>query len=186
MTYSIDVINLCFHHLHSNKTKKTVAKILEISINTINYWVSKYYSNYINKEPITNQTIIEYKKNNIHKSSKRHLYSDRITEYVNSNKGESLDNIREKATDNCLSKSTVCRALKELKISYKKINNYLVCKDINIIEQDRKNYSTINSKNIDKFNNCISIDESGFNIDDIVNKGYSQLGSRIIRTKFYV
>ena len=124
------------------------------------------------------------KQNNIHKSSKRHLYSDRITEYVTSNKGESLDNIREKATDNCLSKSTVCRALKELKISYKKINNYLVCKDINIIEQDRKNYSTINSKNIDKFNNCISIDESGFNIDDIVNKGYSRLGSRIIRTKF--
>ncbi len=35
MTYSIDVINLCFHHLHSNKTKKTVAKILEISINTM-------------------------------------------------------------------------------------------------------------------------------------------------------
>jgi hypothetical protein len=68
------------------------------------------------------------KQNNIHKSSKRHLYSDRITEYVTSNKGESLDNIRtlkrkalfkrEKATDNCLSKSTVCRALKELKISY--------------------------------------------------------------------
>jgi hypothetical protein len=62
MTYSIDVINLCFHHLHSNKTKKTVAKILEISINTINYWVCKYYSNYINKELITNETIIEYKK----------------------------------------------------------------------------------------------------------------------------
>jgi hypothetical protein len=56
MTYSIDVINLCFHHLHSNKTKKTVAKILEISINTINYWVCKYYSNYINKELITNET----------------------------------------------------------------------------------------------------------------------------------
>ena len=59
MTYSIDVINLCFHHLHSNKTKKTVAKILEISINTNNYWISKYYSNYINKEPITNQTIFD-------------------------------------------------------------------------------------------------------------------------------
>ncbi len=34
------------------------------------------------------------KQNNIHKSSKRHLYSDRITEYVTSNKGESLNNIR--------------------------------------------------------------------------------------------
>ena len=52
----------------------------------------------------------------------------------------------ENATDSCLSKSTVsllelcsncdlaqavCRELKELKITYKKINKYIVCKDIN-------------------------------------------------------
>ena len=32
-------------------------------------------------------------ENNIHKSKKRHLYSTRITEYVNTNNGDSLDNI---------------------------------------------------------------------------------------------
>jgi transposase len=58
----------------------------------------------------------------------------------------------ENSTDNCLSKSTVsllelcsncdlaqavCKILKELKITYKKINKYLVCKNIKII---KKNY----------------------------------------------
>ena len=119
-----------------------------ISINTIHYWINKYYNNYINKIKITNNTINEYKKNNIHKSKKRHLYSTRITEYVNTNNGDSLDNICKNATDSCLSKSTVslleqssncdlaqavCRELKELKITYKKINKYIVCKDINSI-----------------------------------------------------
>ena len=32
-------------------------------------------------------------ENNIHKSKKRHLYSNRIIEYVNNNTGESLNNI---------------------------------------------------------------------------------------------
>ncbi len=144
---------------------------------------------------ITKNTINEYKKNNIHKSTKRHLYSNRIIEYVKNNNGESLDNIsaniehipkgymfnigHENATDNCLSKSTVCKTLKELKITYKKINKYLVCKDIKIIEQERKKYAKINNENIDKFNDCICIDESGFSIDDTVNKGYSEIGKSI-------
>jgi transposase len=181
MTYSIDIINLCFEHLYQNTQKKIIAEKLMISINTIHYWINKYYNNYINKIKITNNTINEYKKNNIHKSKKRHLYSTRITEYVNTNNGDSLDNICKNATDSCLSKSTVCRELKELKITYKKINKYIVCKDINSIENDRKNYAKNNNINIDKFNNSICIDESGFNIDDIVNKGYSAIGKPINR-----
>ena len=118
-------------------------------------------------------------ENNIHQSKKRHLYSNRIIEYVNNNNGDSLDNIRKNGTDNCLSKSTVCKTLKELKITYKKINKYLVCKDIKIIEQERKEYAKINNENIDKFNDCICIDESGFSIDDTVDKGYSASGKSI-------
>ena len=92
----------------------------------------------------------------------------------------------ENATDSCLSKSTVCRELKELKITYKKINKYIVCKDINSIENDRKNYAKNNNINIDKFNNSICIDKSGFNIDDTIDKGYSPIGkiiNRLIRHK---
>ena len=55
MTYSIDIINLCFlflkeQHglqskpvkLHNNIKKKVISNTLEISISTINQWVYKY------------------------------------------------------------------------------------------------------------------------------------------------
>ena len=47
------------------------------------------------------------------------------------------------------------------------------------MEQERKEYAKINNENIDKFNDCICIDESGFSIDDTVNKGYSEIGKSI-------
>ena len=56
---------------------------------------------------------------------------------------------------------------------------YLVCKDIKLVEKDKRKYAINNSKNINKFNNSICIDESGFNIDDIVNKRYSIAGTCI-------
>ena len=52
-------------------------------------------------------------------------------------------------------------------------------KDIKLVEEDKRKYAIENSKNINKFNNSICIDESGFNIDDIVNKGYSVVGTLI-------
>ena len=36
---------------------------------------------------------------------------------------------------------------------YKQINNYLVCKDIKLVEEDRRKYAINNNKNINKFNN---------------------------------
>ena len=87
MTYSIDIINLCFNYLHENKKKKFIASILKISINTINYWIIKYFNNYTNMNIITVDTIKEYKQNNIHKSTKRLLFNTRISNYVNNNKG---------------------------------------------------------------------------------------------------
>ena len=71
MTYSIDIINLCFEHLYQNTPKKIIAEKLMISINTIHYWINKYFNNYINKIKVTINTINEYKKNNIHKSKKK-------------------------------------------------------------------------------------------------------------------
>ena len=56
-----------------------------------------------------------------------------------------------KINSNCDLAQAVCKILKELKITYKKINKYLVCKDIKIIEQERKEYAKINNENIDKF-----------------------------------
>jgi transposase len=176
MTYSIDTINLCFHYLRNNKTKKYTGETLEITLNTINRWIAKYKYNYDNKILITNETINNYKVQNRHKSIKRLNFNQQIIDYVNNNIGCSLKDIQINATNKLLSIPTVCRFLKELKITHKQINNYIVCKDINKIEDERKEFAKIYYQQLDVFNNLISIDESGFNIDDITNKGYSMKG----------
>ena len=78
MTYSIDIINLCFNYLHENKKKKFISNVLKIYVNTINHWINKYNNNYINMTIITPTTINDYKQNNIHKSIKRHEFYSRI------------------------------------------------------------------------------------------------------------
>lgn len=64
MTYSLDIINLCFFNIRDGKSKKYVSNILNISINTNNSWIVKYNHNFINKIRFTEETIEEYKKNN--------------------------------------------------------------------------------------------------------------------------
>jgi uncharacterized protein YjcR len=90
MTYSIDIINLCFLKLHNKIKKKTISNTLDISINTINQWIYKYNYYYLNKIIITNEIINNYKDKNKHKS---------INTYVN--------NIRKYPTNNMLSKPTI-------------------------------------------------------------------------------
>ena len=60
MTYHLDIINLCFKYLHQNKQKKIIANMLNITVNTINNWINKYFDNYNNKTIITENTINEY------------------------------------------------------------------------------------------------------------------------------
>ena len=73
-------------------------------------------------------------------------------------------------TNNNLSKSSVCRILKENNISRKRIQNKIVCKDINKIKEDRNKFSNNNDNN--NFNQYISIDESSFCITDLQKYGY--------------
>jgi hypothetical protein len=81
--------------------------------------------------------------------------------------GCSLEDIRKYSTNNMLSKPTICRFLKELNITTKKINNYIVpsrdvyalraivCKDVDKIKSERVEYSKRNIININKFKNSI-------------------------------
>ena len=78
-----------------------------------------------------------------------------------------------------LSKPTICRFLKELNITTKKINNYIVCKDIDKIKSERVEYSKGNITNINKFKESICIDESSFSVIDLIRKGYSFKGTSI-------
>jgi hypothetical protein len=77
-----------------------------------------------------------------------------------------LEDIRKYSTNNMLSKPTICRFLKELNITTKKINNYIVplwrirpsaivCKDVDKIKSERIEYSKRNIININKFKNSI-------------------------------
>ena len=178
MAYSDDIINLVIKHTIDGKSKKYISKSLDISINTINRWIVKYNYNLTNKIRVTPETIADHKKNNQHKSIKRTQFKQQIIDYVSQNAGCSLDDIYN-AVNKLLSKSTICRYLKELDLTSKHINTYIVCKDIDKIETDRINFAKIHNQQLNNFDNFISIDESGFNIDEVTNKGYSEIGKPI-------
>ena len=141
MTYSIDIINLCFGYLiHEKKSKKDTSNILKISISIINIWIRKFNKNYIDGKPITENTIKEYKVKNIHGLNKKHRYYDIIGNYVKDNPFCTQLDIKKNITNNDISVSTICRILKELEITLKKVNNSVVCKNINKILENRKDY----------------------------------------------
>jgi hypothetical protein len=78
-----------------------------------------------------------------------------------------------------LSKPSICRILKNNNISRKRCNIRVVCKDINKIEELRKDFS----KNIDNniFLESEFIDETSFCVNDIINYGYSNKGKEILK-----
>ena len=97
MTYSIDIINLCFVYLvHDKMNKKEVSNILKISLSIINIWIRKFNKNYIDREPITEKTIKEYKVKNIHGLNKKYRYYDIINDYVKDNPYYILLDIKKK------------------------------------------------------------------------------------------
>ena len=172
MTYSIDIINLVISKLINKQKITKISETLNLSVTTINKWEILYQENIINKT-----FLINYKSAiNIHGLNKKNKYIDSIKNYVNNNQGTTLDKLVKEVTNNVLSKSSVCRILKENNISHKRIQNRIVCKDINKIKEDRNNFSNNNDNN--NFNEYISIDESSFCITDLQKYGYSKKRSR--------
>jgi transposase len=173
MTYSVEIINLVIKSFIDKIKVVEIHKRYNISINTIYQWKKIY------KDFIVTRTFLTHKLANtqIHKSNKIHYYSNQVTDYVNNNNGCTLNQIKENATNNQLSKSSICRLLKMNNISRKIIQNRIVCKNINKINQDRTEYS--NNLNNSDFTNYISIDESSFCIDDVNRYGYSKKSCQI-------
>ena len=145
---------------------------LNISMGTINYWSILYSDNIINKYFLTTYNMIK----KLHGLNKKKEYESAIIEYVNNNEGCTLNDIIKNVT-NTLSKSSICRLLKENNISRKRIRNRIVCKDINKIMIERNNFA--NNLNSNDFNNYISIDESSFCISDVKLYGYSKKNKEI-------
>ena len=176
MTYNLDIINLFINQYLNNISLKNISKNLNISLQTLKRWLLLYSNNIINKQPIKKETIEKNKK--LHGSNKKDKYTFEIINFVFKNEGCLLDDIYNFINKE-ISKSTICRILKENNITRKKCNIRVVCKDINKIEEIRYEFS----KNVNEeiFLESEFIDETSFCIDDIFNYGYSEKGKEILK-----
>lgn len=116
MIYSLDIINLAIKYLIQNINKNKIANMLNVTRQTIHTWSIKYKHNIIKNSPVSADQI---KKNRIHKNNKIDGYLNDIELYVSNNIGCSLEDINIHL-NKCISKSSICNALKKLKITRKK------------------------------------------------------------------
>ena len=176
MTYSIDIINLFINKYINNSNLKDISKSLNISLQTLKRWFYKYSNNIVNKKAVLNKDLYENKK--IHGSNKKEIYKNNILSFVYKNEGCTLDDIYN-YINKVISKSSICRILKENNITRKRCNNRVVCKIINKINEIRIEFSeNVNNKD---FINSEFIDETSFCINIIINYGYSKKGKEILK-----
>ena len=167
MAYSIDIINLCIYNYNNKINISEIASKLNISRQTIYNWLIRYeyyFNNNIYLSKIIN-------KNNIHGLSKIHLYQNIIINFIENNQGCNLNDIYKNSNIN-ISKSSICRLLKNNNYSYKKINNRSIPYDKTILDTNRKTFT--NNILDNTFMNTISIDECSFCINDYKQYGYSK------------
>jgi transposase len=177
MTYNIDIINLFINKKINNFSLNDISESLNISIQTLKRWVFLYSNNILNKTLIKKEEFLKNKK--IHGLNKKDKYKNNIISYVYKNEGCVLNDIYEHI-NNAISKSSICRVLKENNITRKKCNIRVVCKDLDKLNQLRREFSNkINNK--DFLENSEFIDESSFCVNDIVNYGYSEKGKEILK-----
>ena len=176
MTYSIDIINLFINNYINRISISEISKNIHISIQTLRRWIKLYKNNIINKIPLKDEDLL--KNRNIHKLNKKYKFRNDIINYVNKNEGCLLDDIY-KSINKEISKSTICRILKENNITRKKCNIRVVCRNIDKINELRIKFSKTVDEDI--FLDSEFIDETSFCIDDIFNNGYSQKGKEILK-----
>ena len=177
MTYSNEIINLCIQHYNNNINVPKTSLMTNVSSITIYRWIDKYNYYFINNTPLTEKIFEEIKKSKIHRASKIHIYEKDICQYVESNNGCSLNDILENIPDAKLSKSTICNLLKKNNISHKKINNRIIEKDLEKINEERILFS--NSISDNEFLETIAIDETSKCVTDHKRYGYSEKGVEI-------
>jgi len=177
MTYTIDIINLCIFHYSNKMPIKNISICLNISKPIIYKWINKYNYYFENKIHLTTTTYNEITKQTPHKLAKLYIFENSICNYVNNNKGCTLNEIINN-NNITISKSSICRILKNNNITHKKINNKIFPRDYNIINEER----SIFASNIDiNYLNYIFIDESSFCVNDYARYGYSKKGDIITK-----
>lgn len=177
MTYNIDIINLFINKKINNFSLNNISENLNISIQTLKRWGFLYSNNILNKTLIKKEDFLKNKK--IHGLNKKDKYKNNIISYVYKNEGCVLNDIH-KHINNVISKSSICRVLKENNITRKKCNIRVICKDLDKLNQLRHEFSN-KIDNKDFLENSEFIDESSFCVNDIVNYGYSEKGKEILK-----
>ena len=171
MTYQIDIINIAIKKYIDGYYINRISKELNIHVQTLYKWF-KMYPDFIDERNKKYKTIQKIKK--------RDLFKNEIINYVEKNNGCSLidisDNISKK-----LSLSSICRVLQDNNITHKKINNQIIFKTEEKINEERILFSK--NINIDDIDNSIYIDESSFCCNDLQRYGYSIKGKKIKRMK---
>ena len=94
---------------------------------------------------------------------------------MQSNLGCSLEDIK-KSINNELSPSTICKILKQNKITHKRISNRVVCDSLENIDNKRTEF--MKNLNFD-VEDAVYIDETSFCLNDLKNYGYSKSGESI-------
>jgi len=173
MTYSLEIKNIFLYKYLNKQSVKLISIELNISEQTIYKWINKYRFNIENNIRIESKNIIGEPLRN---TNKRYLYKDLIVNFVNENNGCSLNDIY-KFINLKISKPTIITLLKENKISHKRFKTHIVCKSIDIINEERRVFSK--KLNKEKFMNSIYIDESSFDRDELKRYGYSKKSQQI-------
>lgn len=171
MTYQIDIINIAIKKYIDGYYINRISKELNIHVQTLYKWF-KIYPDLINERTKKYKTIQKIKK--------RDLFKNEIINYVEKNNGCSLIDISNNI-DKKLSLSSICRVLQDNNITHKKINNQIIFKTEEKINEERILFSK--NINIDDIDNSIYIDESSFCCNDLQRYGYSIKGKKIKRMK---
>ena len=168
MTYTVDIINLFLLNVWNNIKTVEIAERLNITRQTVRRWKIIYSFNIDSRVPLN-----KIKKE--HKDSKSKAYVERIVTFVQSNLGCSLEDIK-KSINNELSPSTICKILKQNKITHKRISNSVVCDSLENIDNKRTEF--MKNLNFD-VEDAVYIDETSFCLNDLKNYGYSKSGESI-------
>ena len=114
--YNLEIKNLVIQKLINNVNKIQISNETNISLGTIHNWSIIYANNIHNQTYLTKH----HQCVRLHGLNKKNQYITQIIEYINSNSNCSLEDISRNITNNKLSKSSICKILKENNIVKKR------------------------------------------------------------------
>lgn len=170
--YSYDIINLAIMMFNQDKLQlKDICAYLRISRQVLYFWMNKFRANFDENFPLKKEDFVPKIKN-----TKSRLFVTPIIDFVKKNPGCSLSDIQNNISKNKISNATICNILKKNKISHKKINNRILGKTYEEIEEQRITFA----KNVDyNINDVLFLDESSFCVNDHKRYGYGEKGKEI-------